>query len=377
MGRTKGSGSGSIWKTNTGWRGQITLDGKRHSVSGKTKKEVIDKLADLRVKYNKGEYAKRNDITIREWCDYWITKKVEPNITEQSLIRLRGMFNNHVYPVIGNILLQNIDKQTMEEFYAKVFQQKKGKNYSEHTYSHSTVNALSVQIKKCLQYAVDCGILQKNPHNGVELHKLRPPKKISAYSNADQEKIIAFCRKGSKNHRIFYFLISTGLRFGEAVALTWDDVDLDTGKISITKTAVSIRGSMVIQDRPKTNAGIRTIFVGDNVRTWLQEEYNEQDHDANYRNLVFPNLRMNIMNQANAIKCWGNVCKTIGIEYQGMHSLRHTWATRALEKGVDVKTVSAMLGHKNVITTMNIYQDVLDLQKQKCADTMDMLFGII
>lgn len=377
MGKTKGSGTGSIFRSGSGWRGQISIDGARKSVSGRTRKEVADKLAELRHGFNTGTYVPRSDITMREWTEQWLHTKVEPKIKEQSFIRLESSFRVHLYPKLGTVPLQNITKDLLEQTYAEVFHQKgecDGKVYTNKEYSHSTVNALSVQFKKCLQYAVDSGLLKTNPHNGVELHKLRPPKKVDAYTSADQEKIIAYCKKGAKKHRIFYFLISTGLRFGEAAGLTWDDVDLNTGEISITKTAVSIHGSMVIQNMPKTANGIRTIYVGENIIEWLKSWHDEIDQDANYRNLVFPNLRMNITNQANAIKTWQDACKEIGIEYRGMHALRHSWATRALEKEIDVKTVSKMLGHKNVITTMNIYQDVLAKQKAKCANIMNDLF---
>ena len=86
------------------------------------------------------------------------------------------------------------------------------------------------------------------------------------------------------------------------------------------------------------------------------------------------NTRYGIITSANTRKRWQKVCATLDIEYQGVHSLRHTWATRALEKGIDVKVVSHMLGHKNVITTMNIYQDVLPAEKEKAAKQLDDLF---
>lgn len=375
MGRHKGSGEGTIYKQGTRWRGQISLGGERRSVSGRTKKEVADKLAELRVKFNKGEYTKRNDITVGEWCTYWLEKKVKNNISEQSFIRLSAMFQNHIYPELGDELIQNLDRETLEETYAKVFRHKKeDKKYAVKDYSHSTVNALSVQFKKCLQYAVDSNIISKNPHNGVELHKLREPKKIDSYTCTDQDKIVRYCKCCELPGRVFYFLVSTGIRFGEAVALTWNDINFETGEICINKTAVSIHGSMIIQNRPKTAAGNRTIFIGKNIIEWLSWHRSTLDEDANYRNLVFPNTRYNIINQQNAILKWQKICDQIGIRYQGMHSLRHTWATRALEAGIDVKVVSKILGHKNVITTMNIYQDVLDSEKIKAACTLDAQF---
>lgn len=363
---------GSVFKDGSRWRGQAVVNGKRKSVSGRTKKEVEKKLAELQVK----PIEERTNITVQEWCEYWLKTRKEPSLSEQSFIRLEAQFKNHVYPYVGQLNIHDLTPLILEEMYAKVFQEKSnGKNYQIKTYSHSTVNAISVQFKKCLQFAVDRDILIKNPHNGVELHKLRPPKKIEAYTGADQMRIVSACKEGKEaNEKLFYFLISTGMRFGEAVALTWDDVNLETGAVNITKTAVAIHGSMTIQERTKTSAGTRIIYLAPAVLDWLKYHKSTLDEDANYRNLVFPNMRYNIINQQNAILAWKKFCIKNNVEYKGMHALRHTFATRALESGIDVKVVSSILGHKNVITTMNIYQDVMADQKIKAVRTMDALF---
>lgn len=363
---------GSIFKDGSRWRGQTTVNGKRKSVSGKTKKEVEKKLAELQII---PVYEKEN-ITVEEWCDYWLHTRKEPTLSEQSFIRLEAQFKNHVYPYVGQLQIHELTPFILEEMYAKVFATKQTRRkYKVKTYSHATVNAIAVQFKNCLQFAVDRNVLSKNPHNGVELHKLRPPKKIEAYASADQKKIVGLCKHGKEtNKRLFYFLISTGVRFGEAAALTWDDVDLKTGSVNITKTAVAIHGSMVIQEHPKTRSSVRTIYVAPTTLEWLKWHKTTLDEEANYRNLVFPNMRYNITNQQNAILAWKNFCINNELEYKGMHALRHTFATRALESGIDVKVVSSILGHKNVITTMNIYQDVMTDQKIKAIHTMDALF---
>lgn len=375
MGRQKGSGEGSIFKSGNRWRGQIMLGDERRSVSGKTKKEVVDKLAELRVKYNFGEYAKRNDVTLKEWCEYWLEAQVKPNITEQSYLGTEALFRNHLYDVLGDYTIQSLNRKSIEEAYSIMFPRRKVGSYKNIEYAQSTVDTLSIHLKKCLQYAVDSGVLASNPCKNIKAPAwYREPKKVSAYTNADQEKIIRESKYGKLHLHVFYFLISTGMRFGEAAALTWDDIDLDTGMININKTAVMLHGSMFIQDKTKTKSGIRTIFVGANVIEWLKWHKSQLDPKKNIKNLAFPNTHYNIMNLANNVKTWQRFQVRIGVEHKGIHALRHTWATRALENGVNVKVVSHMLGHKNIVTTMNIYQDVFDNEKQKAASILNDLF---
>lgn len=374
MAKKKGSGEGSVYRYKKGWRGQLKIGEKRISVTGKTKGEVVEKLAAARTDYSRGLLVFDNDVTVNEWVNIWLEKRMRPKLKEQSMIRLEGLFNNHLLPVLGEYKLQDLTKPLLEQKYAEIFQKKTSKAYKEKTYSHSTVNSLSASFKKCLQYAVDEGLLAKNPHKGVELHKLRPPKKISAYSLEDHKKIVDFTRNNGQLYWIYYLLISTGMRFGEAVALTWKDIDLKKKTIRINKTSVELHGSPIIQEHTKTSSGTRTISIPESVVDFLKEVKKSQDKELNYRNLVMCNTRYGIITSANTRKRWQTVCATLGIEYQGVHSLRHTWATRALEKGLDIKVISDMLGHKNVITTMNIYQDVLPAEKAKAAEQLNDLF---
>ena len=362
-----------IYKYRNGWRGQEVIDGHRLSATGQTKREVQDKLAEARAKYNKGLMVFDNKITVEEWCNAWLDRKAK-RISDQSMIRFRAMFKNHLYPYLGEVPLQQLTKYKIEEAYARSYFRKEGKKYKEDQYSHSTVNALSYQFKTCLQEAVDTGLLIKNPHNGVELHKLRPPKIVHAYTRDEHRKIVEYCKNGDRKYWIVYFLIATGVRVGEACALSWSDVDLRRKTVNITKTAVSIHGSMLIQDSPKTAQSVRTVHLSDNTVQWLRMVRKSQNMDVNLHDLVFPTGRYTVQNPANIRKYWERACAELNIPYHGLHSLRHTWATRALEEGIDVKTVSDMMGHKNVITTMNIYQEVLDDQKRLAASKLNTLF---
>lgn len=363
----------SIYKRGSKWRGQDLIGGRRVSVTGRTKKEVSEKLAEMLTDYNRGIYVFENGVTVREWTDLWLDRKAV-KVTEQTNIRFRSLFENHLYPYLGDVQLQDLTRNMIEEAYARSFFKKAGKNYSETEYARSTVNALSFQFKTCLQSAVDEGLIGKNPHNGVELHKLRPSKKIHAYTREEHEKIVEYTKNGSSLYWIMYFLIATGVRVGEACALTWDDVDLKQRTVNITKTAVSIHGSMLIQDSPKTAQSARTVHLTGNTVKWLEEVRKSQNMDLNFYNLVFPTKRYTVQNPSNLRKYWAKACAEMNIPYYGLHALRHTYATRALEENINVKIVSDMLGHKNVITTMNIYQETLDDHMREMTKKINALY---
>ena len=359
MGRRKGSGEGSIFKQGKKWRGQITINGERKSVSGDTKKEVADKLAEIRYKASHGEYAKRSDLTVYEWVNIWLNDYASKTLSEESLKHIRLMFDRYITEQLGAMKLQDITPAILNSFYQDRFSM----------YSVNTVRGFSTQFKRCFQTAVELELLVKNPHV-IQYAKYKPPKKVSSYTNADQQKIIEYCKKNKKTCGIYYFLISTGMRFGEAAALTWTDVDLNSGEVRINKTTTMGIGGTIIKDSTKTPSGIRTIFIGPNIIDWLTS-YKESYKTSEF---VFPSRSGGVLSQSTAIRRWNQVLNDLNIPHRGIHSLRHTWGTRALEAGIDIKTVSAMLGHKNIITTMNVYQDVLDSQKKKAACTLDALY---
>nr|DAH12808.1 MAG TPA: Integrase [Caudoviricetes sp.] len=363
----------SVYKRGKKWRGQETIGGKRFSFTGNTKKDVQILIAEAIANYEKTNLIADKNIKVSDWVEMWLDKRSD-KVSRQTYEALRSNFKNHLLPYLGNMKLCDLNKNIIEEAYAKSFFRKDCKDYAIKEYSHSTVNALSVQFKKCLQYAVDSDILAKNPHNGVELHKLRPPKKVISYSREDQIKIIKYLSDCTRKKQVFYLLISTGMRVGEVCALKWDDIDFEQKKISISKTAISYHGSMIIQNHPKTDNSVRTIYMVNPLYDYLKKIHSSQNPETNIFNLVVPTSRYTIQNPSNLRKYWKRMCAEIGIRYDGLHVLRHTWATRALEEGMDVKTVSDLLGHKNVITTMNIYQDSLDEHKRKEVKKINQLY---
>ena len=128
MAKKKGNGEGSIFRYDNGWRGQLTLDGKRISVTGRTKAEVVQALAEARTDYSRGQYVFNNDITVAEWVQVWLVRRVQPKLSEQSMIRLEGLLDNHLLPALGHYKLQDLTKSLLEQKYAEMFHQKSDKD---------------------------------------------------------------------------------------------------------------------------------------------------------------------------------------------------------------------------------------------------------
>lgn len=370
--RKRSNGEGHIEKRGQSWRAQATVKGQRISCTAPTKEEALELLTLKKSEILRGQFIFDNDVTVQEFVETWMEKEKKPFVREQTYNGYRRLFENHLFPILGNYKLQDLTRPLLQQKYAEMFQEKSGKNFTQKDYARSTVNQLSVQFKKCLSFAVQEGILAKNPHEGLRLHKLREEKKIDAYTDTDQEKIINYTRNNGWHYWLFYFLIATGMRFGEAVALTWDDVDFNNKTIRINKTSVEISGSPTIQEKAKTEAGTRSFPISEKLELFLNEIKEQQIDELNFRNLVLPNTRYGIYTSANCRRRWIGVCEKLEIPYNGIHALRHSWATRALEAGIDIKTVSDLLGHKDVLTTMNIYQDVLKSHKDAAAEKMDM-----
>lgn len=373
MGRTKGSGQGSIYKRGDKWRGQITIDGKRYSHTALRKKDVADWMSALRADSNKGVNIELGEKTIREVCEAWLSENVENRVTELTAYKMRNMMEQHFYPVLGEMPIRELSKDVLQKAYPKMMCYKQQKNKRECRYSEGTIKIFRSNLNSMLEWAVDEGYINRNPNRNVIPPKGERSKVVHAYTKEEQLKIVEYTADDKGANRVFYFLLASGLRVGEAIALTIDDVNIEEGFVRVNKTAINYRGTMLVQDHPKTEQSIRTVYLSDNCVTRLKRYINIANSTGDDKRLLFPNENGNMYHTSALRSRWIKSCAEMGIPYKGIHALRHSFATRALEKGIDVKIVSTMLGHSTVATTMNIYQDVHADQQRTAAQVMNDL----
>ena len=233
---------------------------------------------------------------------------------------------------------------------------------TEDGYSFSTIKKQLELIRAALRKAVTLKLIADNPAEEIGMPSkdiVKKPKEILAYDEKEQAKLQTYIEKHADDNAVLCvaFMIETGLRAGEAMALMWSDINLDKHRCSVHATIVNphIPSKAYVQDSPKTGASIRTVPLNvrstailNVIRRRATSEYVFGSKDGGHNNsgrLEYPTL----------IRAVKKMCEATGVPYRGAHVFRHTFATNCYYKGVDIKILSKLLGHSDVKVTYNTY----------------------
>ena len=222
-------------------------------------------------------------------------------------------------------------------------------------YSFSTIKKQLELLRASLRKAVSLKIITDNPAQEVDMPSnklIKKPREVLAYDEKEQRKLQDYIEAHSDSNAVLCvaFMIETGLRSGEALALRWRDVDTDRHKCHISATVVNphLPSKAYVQDTPKTDSSIRTIPLtirATAILNMIKRRATSEFVFGNESRLEYPTL----------IRTIKKMCKTAGIPYRGAHVFRHTFATNCYYKGIDVKILSKLLGHSDVKITYNTY----------------------
>lgn len=379
----------SIFKTEIGWMGQFNRGSIRKSFRGKTKKEVEGKIKAFEEELDKfGSAIKKSKVTLCEWVENYMTTYIHGTIAESTYANYKSLQVNYINSSkLADMLLLDIRQLHIKEFFNKL------------THLSLTVQTkIKSILNGAFKTAIENRLLNVNPCTGIKLQSEQEEKKVRPMSLEEQQRYIA-ALEGEKNRIALLLALFTGLRLGELIALKWENVDLDnkilTVNESLKRTKVYKKDGTVekqnVTKGPKTKRSIRDV----SMPTFLVEEL-KQIQPKDNKGYVFKGATGKHLNADSLRKCHLKICTRakIGepkdvvynrkdrkngtwtrIEYQDVnfHALRHTYATRLFEAGENVKTVSDLLGHKDISTTYNIYVDVLKETKQSAADKLDSL----
>lgn len=320
------------------------------------------------------------DMTVDAWFNRWL-KDVVGNRAPNTLRNYRERYEHNVQPFIGSMLLRDVKQIDCQRIL----------NAMESDYAGSTIRQTYMTMGTFFKSAKDNGFIDRHPMDGVRYTK--PVRAVDDihFLTVDEQKRFLEAAKGSHNYAQYALILETGLRTGEMIGLTWDAIDWEKRTLTVNKT-LEFRYK---QDEwraglPKTESSYRTIPLTDTAYGILREIYDTREYrnESNglstvltfmdrktgqkrklvMRDLVFINWRtgMPAKNSSYDTHLY-KLCDDAGIKRFCMHALRHTYATRAIESGMQPKVLQKLLGHASITTTMNRYVHVTDDSMKKAV----------
>ena len=311
MAKRRPSGDGMVRKREDGrWEGRIVVGHKDNGdsifryVYADTQKELTARLRKCITAYQGVDLTDQSKLTLSEWLDQWLVSK-EGMVRPGTLNGYRGYIESHIRPCLGEKRIGQLKAADIQRFYDIL--------------SRESMQKLLIQAKE------------------------------------------------EKYYELFLLEFATGLRLGELTALQWEDLNLTTGELRISKQAVVIGSELVIIE-PKTKAAVRTLLLPPKVLEVFRE-YRKR----NVSRWLFPSPKKEDLPLLPSVvrQRLHRLLEHAGCERVRVHDLRHTFATNALAHGMDIKTLSTILGHVSAATTLNTYSHITEEMRRQAAARID------
>lgn len=371
-----GNNEGSIRKRKNGtWEGRYTIGydargrQKQLSVYGKTRAEVARKLNEKTAAIQNGTYIIPRDHTLLEWLENWLTTYAYIKVRASTYASYQAYINNHIAPYIGGVKLQKLTTEQLQLFFNE--KAKNGRLDGKGGLSPKTIRNMYNMLHEALQQAVTNKYLSVNVSGGVVLPSRQTPD-IIVFKPEEQAAILEACKKERLGFAIELDFM-TGLRIGELCALKWSDFDFTEKIFDVRRTLQRIQKktsdigeksakTQIVEGDTKTKNGKRLIPITDVMYHKLMQHRSRQNFEklrlgkgyADY-GYVFTNEFGYAVEPSYLRDVYERILKSAGVSHYKFHTIRHTFATRAIENGAPVKIVSEILGHSSVQLTMDVY----------------------
>ena len=371
-------GSGTIRKRSDGrWEARYTtgIDPKmgkqtQKSVYGKTQKEVRQKLTEVTAEIDSGTYLEQTKDTVGEWLDTWLKTYALYSVKSYTYDAYERSCNIHIKPALGRIRLSALTAPQIQQFYNSLITEKE--------LSPKTVKNIHGVLHRALGQAVKLGMLRSNPTNVCDLPKAHR-KEIKPMEQAEITKFLQAIQ-GTKYGLVYQITLFTGLREGEVLGLTWDCIDFQHNALYVNKQlqkTQKVGGQYMLA--PTKSGRSRMITVAPSVMDLLKKQKSQQAQmrllvGQDWKNpwdLVFTNEFGGNLSHFTVYKTFKEIVRSIGLEQERFHDLRHSYAVVSLESGDDIKTVQTNLGHATASFTLDVYGHVSQKMRQQSADRME------
>ena len=322
-------------RTDGRYQGYYTIDGKKHYVYGKSESEIKTKIefflkhgAPKKKPAKKKADMKKAAPTVSEWLTQWIEFYKAPNLKPSTMKSLQGSLKI-VFQRLGD---KDLTQITTEDLQVLLLGIQGGR----------ARDMCKGYLEQAFRKAFLRGIISKDPCQALEIKKHRQEHR-NALTRQQQAQFLA-ALDGITTKPLLVFLLATGLRVGEALALTFADIDFHDKTVSVNKNVVFIEGKRIDQDTTKSAAGVRIVPIPEEVMNLLPKRTDDQD-------LVFPYAYSGVRSALRRIS------NALGFTVTA-HLLRHTYATRLEEAGISPKMKQYLMGHASLDMTQNTYTDI-------------------
>ncbi|MCB5951432.1 site-specific integrase [Enterococcus sp. BWT-B8] len=328
-------------------------------IYGKKYSEVREKLSQKRTTVL-DEPSTVYDGTISDWLDYWLSTAVRVRVKPSTWTNYESKSRNHIRPYLGKKKLSSIERKDIIAFIQQL---------SALRYSESTIKNILTILKSMFNYALDYEYISGNPCSNISI-SARKAKKVRALSIDTQRRLEALSFQERECSAVIIGL-ATGMRIGEISALRWEDIDFYREVITVQRTLQRIpdlentKKTKIIISSPKTSSSQRDIPLP----KYLKEYLLSKKRLASSEYVISANgsfAEPRVINYR--LK---KLLETAEMEVFSFHVLRHTFATRCVESGVDVSSLSKLLGHTSTKLTLDTYTDSMWEKRKEAMTLMD------
>ena len=369
MARKRKNGQGTVRLRKDGrWEGRHIVGydengkAKTKSVLAKTKAECLEKLKQLQDGCGSVEPFKAAEYAPGDWIVYWYENHCQPTIRATTQKGYEEWIYVHAILALGQIPLNKLTQADCQKFLnemkangRKIHRDTKGPGMSERS-----VRSCYHVVRMSLERAIKDGLIKKNPILGC---KLPPPeqKEMKVLSGEEIQRFLLQAKEEGM-YELFLLELTTGLRRGEILALRWEDLNEKTGELRINKQVYPVGGKLIVSE-PKTKAAFRTIILPPAMVELLLAYRKGIFSDLMFPSRIKPEQPIDPGYVRKRLQV---ILERAGCKRIRFHDLRHTFATISLEHGMDIKTLSAIIGHiSSRTTTTHYHADSKALRKER------------
>ena len=371
MAKRRPSGDGMVRKREDGrWEGRIVVGHKENGdsifryVYADTQKELTAKLRQHIDIYQGVDLTEQSRMTLGEWLDQWL-ENIASTIRPTTLARYQGAVRIHIDPRLGSKPITQVTGKDVQKLYDALASH--GNQITGKGLASSTIRGIHSMLHEALDAAKQAGLIPWNATEEIPTPKFTCKSK-QILTDEQLETFMEAIQKDDVWHDFFYTELTTGLRRGEICGLKWEDFNEADGTLKVRRTIHQEKGGKLTTWDTKTVAGTRTIILPPSTAELLRARKKSALTEWIFPNPLKPEQPTRPSTAYDRMKA---LLKEAGLPSIRFHDLRHTFATHALTSGVDVKTLSGILGHTRSAFTLDTYTHTTGDMQRRAAEIVE------